>query len=648
MGVDKTLKALKTIGKIFLYFVIIIFIIILIGAGIIWGYQKYKHHQLAKELDALPMDESLSDESVFQDSMDEKLGDNEMTVEEKLELGLSPYKTDTSGNGLSDDEAVEKGLDPKKFSTADDGISDYVKIEEGLDPKEEIDPKDIEEFTIEDEDLGTTLKTDDLNAKYFSTVENYEQDELDEIYQPVRDPIRVHNYDGEMVVDMPDGEDKDISAYYFNLEEGEMEKVKKQKWINNAMELNIDKNDPIYFFDDDLLDDIGDYYYFRISPYIFGPGYDHKLFIFKQGLFTDDLFEEEKIDNDDYGVVEISKAEISYIYSLFLDGLFKLLDTIFQPLDGMDENIYTNIWLDYGKIEGTPDSVQYHVMPWLYEDNSEEDENELETENENSKKVIDTGFRPDQHAFLFGNMKTTVAPGGVCAGISRTTERVFNDQEIKSERTHESDKDDFDGLHYDITGNEDDYPFLKDGQLFDYTFTDGMISHLTEDEYMDGDLEIDAGMLSEPDQSLIQLLETQWGIANDKIFDNQPFHMHADPILDEVEEHLADGQIVLAAFTGNEAGHSVSIYKMEYDRYDDNLIRLYVYDPNLPYEKLTKEYDREEVYIEINKMENELIPNQGFFEYTYHPFEDLDSDYGYSDQNQNSMLLYHNDKPIDK
>src|SRR5699024_6313618 len=106
-------------------------------------------------------------------------------------------------------------------------------------------------------------------------------------------------------------------------------------------------------------DDIGDYYYFRISPYIFGPGYDHKLFIFKQGLFTDDLFEEEKIDNDDYGVVEISKAEISYIYSLFLDGLFKLLDTIFQPLDGMDENIYTNIWLDYGKIEGT--QILYNI-----------------------------------------------------------------------------------------------------------------------------------------------------------------------------------------------------------------------------------------------------------------------------------------------
>src|SRR5699024_12428797 len=122
-----------TIRIIFLYFVIIIVIIILIGACIIVGYQKYKHHQLAKELDALPMDESLSDERVFQDSMDEKLGDNEMTVEEKLELGLSTNKTDISGNGLSDDEAVEKGLDPKKFSTEDEGISDYVKNMKGLD-----------------------------------------------------------------------------------------------------------------------------------------------------------------------------------------------------------------------------------------------------------------------------------------------------------------------------------------------------------------------------------------------------------------------------------------------------------------------------------------------------------------------------------
>src|SRR5699024_2130346 len=102
---------------------------------------------------------------------------------------------------------------------------------------------------------------------------------------------------------------------------------------------------------------------------------------------------------------------------------------------------------------------------------------------------------------------------------------------------------------------------------------------------------------------------------------------HADPILDEVEEHLADGQIVLAAFTGNEAGHSVSIYKMEYDRYDVNLIRLYVYDTNLPYEKLTKEYDREKVYIEINKMENEFRPNQGFFDYPYHHVEDKDTEY---------------------
>lgn len=640
MGVDKTLKALKTIGKIFLYFAIIIFIILLIGAGIIWGYQKYKHHQLAKELEALPMDDSLSYENMFQDHMDEKLGENKMTVEEKLDRGLNPYQTDTSGNGLSDEEAVERGLDPKKFSTADDGISDYVKIEEGLDPKEEIDSKDIETFTIEDEDLGTTLKTNDLNAKYFSTVENYEQDELDEIYQPVRDPIRVHHYDGEMIVDMPDGEDKDISAYYFNLEKGEMEKVKKQKWINNAMELNIDKNDPIYFFDDDILDKLGDYYYFRISPYIFGPGYDHKVFLFKRGLFTDDLFEDEKIDDPDYGVIEISKAEIGYLYSLFLDALYRTLDTIFQPLGEADDNIYTRIWLDYGKVEGTEEYVQREVMPWLYEDE------EIETENENSKKVIDSGFRLKHHSFRFGNMITEVGQNGICAGISRTTERIYNNQDIKSKRTYESDNDTFDGLHYDISGSEDDYPFFDDGQLFDYTFTDGMISHLTEDEYIDGDLKVDSGMLSEPDQSLIQLLETQWGVANDKILNNKPDSIKDVSILDQVEEFLADGHIVMAAFLGKDSGHSVSIYKMEYDRYDDDLVRLYVYDPNRPYEELKEKYGKKEIYIEINKKEMEVFSDIEIFDFTYHPFEDIGSDYGYSDKNGDSMLLYHNDKPI--
>lgn len=645
---NETLKALKTIGKIILYLFIIVFIIILIGAGIIWGYQKYKHHQLAKELEELPMDESLSYEKAFQNEMDEKLGDNDMTVEEKLDRGLHPYQTDTSGNGLTDDEAVERGLDPTKFSTADDGISDYVKIEEGMDPKEKVNSKDIDDFTIEDEDLNVTLKTNDLNAKYLSSIESYEQEELDNIYQPVRDPIRVHNYEGEMLVDMPDGKDKDVSAYYYNFEKNKMEKVKKQKWRDDNMIISIHKDYPVYFFNEEKMKEYGDYYYFRISPYIFGPGYDHKVFIFKQGFLTDELFENGKIEDDEYGVVEISKAKISFAYAKFLDALFSVLDSVFQPLDDMDSNIYSRIWLDYGKIEGTPESVQYYVMPWLYEDNSSDDEEiELETENEDSKKVIDSGFRPDRHAFLFGNMRTEVADGGVCAGISRTTERVFNDQDIKSKRTHESDRDEFDGLHYDISGNEDEYPFLEDGELFDYTFTDDQISHLTEDEYME-DKVFHADKLTEPDQSLIQLLETQWGVSNDKILNNKPINMYAASILDQVEDYLDDGQIVFAAFVGNDAGHSVSIYKMEYDRYDDDLIRLYVYDPNLPYEKLTKEHDKEEVYIEINIIQHVLIPNQVFFEYDYHPFEDLDSDYGYSYKNGNSMLLYHNDEPIDK
>ena len=45
-----------------------------------------------------------------------KIGENKMTIGEKLDLGLDPFETDTS-NGLSDWEAIhEYDLDPKKFS----------------------------------------------------------------------------------------------------------------------------------------------------------------------------------------------------------------------------------------------------------------------------------------------------------------------------------------------------------------------------------------------------------------------------------------------------------------------------------------------------------------------------------------------------
>ena len=126
-------QTLRKLGKI-LFFIVIIFtscLLLLIGG--IWGFQKYKHHQQGKMLTELPKDDTQSLENILNNHMDEKIGDNEMTVEEKLKEGLNPYVADSSGNGISDWDAIYTyQIDPHKFSTADDGVSGYAKIMEGL------------------------------------------------------------------------------------------------------------------------------------------------------------------------------------------------------------------------------------------------------------------------------------------------------------------------------------------------------------------------------------------------------------------------------------------------------------------------------------------------------------------------------------
>ena len=87
------------------------------------------------------------------------------------------------------------------------------------------------------------------------------------------------------------------------------------------------------------------------------------FFIFKRGIFTDELFKNETIEDPDYGIIEISRAKISYLYALFLEGAYRTLDLMFKPLDNVDENILARALIDYGKIEGTPEYVQHFIMP---------------------------------------------------------------------------------------------------------------------------------------------------------------------------------------------------------------------------------------------------------------------------------------------
>ena len=99
--------------------------------------------------------------------------------------------------------------------------------------------------------------------------------------KPVRDPIRIKDYDGEAFIEVPGGKNKDLSAYYFNFDSGEMEKIKKQKWTDNGMMITVKEDYPIYVFDEAVFDQIGQYYYFRLSLFDFSraiTGFDHHIF----------------------------------------------------------------------------------------------------------------------------------------------------------------------------------------------------------------------------------------------------------------------------------------------------------------------------------------------------------------------------------
>lgn len=652
-------KTLQILWKIFLITFIIFISCILLVVGGIWGYQKYKHHQQAKLLEELPKDETLTFEHMLADHLDTKISDDKMTVEEKLEAGLNPYVPDTSNNGISDWDAIHKyQTDPKKFSTADDGISDYAKIQEGLDPTKPLDPKTIDEFTIENEELDIALHTNDLNAKYHTHIEPFHHSELDELYKPVREPVQIKDYNGEVEISIPENINKDeVNAYQFNFEKEKFEKIKKQRATDNAIFVPVDSHYPVYIIEEDTFKELNTYYYFRISGFDFTRellGFDHKFFLFRVGFFTDELFEDEVIEDADYGIIELSHAEVSRFYAFFLDKMYAALDLIFKPEGYEEATKFARAIIDYGKVEGTPEFAKRYAMPWLYE------HEEIETENEWSNKVIDSGFRLKVHAFPFGNLRTTTADGGVCAGFSRVTEHIFNGEGIEDSFKFKPELwrtivlnwlngRNLEALQYDLSDQKDHLPFLQSGELFTYRFTDEKISYLAEDKFVDTDLVINPGEITEPDQSIIKMLETQWIYSNEVKHSSEPNDPTNISILDQVEELLANGQIIYASMNNGSGGHTVSIYKMEYDKYDPDLIRFYVYDPNLPYKYLTNEFGVQEIYMEIYKKEKDVLFGNGkkeYFEFDYTPFKSHRKSYSYSNTAGYVLNLYHNDTPI--
>lgn len=649
-------KFFKRLGKFFLYFTITILAIFLVIVGSIWGYQQYKNYRLAQYIKSLPKDPTYSTDIIVELYGDEKIGDDQLTIREKVELGLNPYVLDTSGNGVPDWEAIHTYYtDPTKFSTAEDGISDLAKILEGLDPREPINSNSIESFTISDEELGVFIHTNDLNVKYHTFIEPYRHKELDAIYQPVREPVQFFHFDGEAEIQIPSSVKniEDLKAFYFDFEKQEFKEIAKQRVEGNSLFVTIDHFYPVYILDPHTFEEIEEYYYFRVSLFQLGRivvGYDHLVFLFKRGAMDSETANEEMFEDSDYGITKLTTSTIGAVSAAILDRVFEFFDEPFQPLDQTEGSVLKDALFGYGKINGTPAYVREYVIPWSKKE-------DIETENEHSWKVIDTGFRPEYHTFSFGNMMTVVADGGICAGYSRIIDRIYNGYglELQMEFTPETLRGKLwdwqeDGklstLSYDLTSNLNHYAFIESGYLNFYSFTDDKISHLGKTTYVD-DIVIDPDTISEPDQQIIRMLETQWAYANENIiYKTKPYETNNITILDQLEETLSQGKIVYVTLHGK-YGHALNAYKMEFDRYDPNLIRLYVFDGNFPYGRLKKE-GKEELYINIYKRKKKtLFGEKEYFEFDYTPFERLRERYSYSSVNgKDEIRFYVNDEPL--
>src|SRR5690606_27597003 len=640
---------LRKLGKFLLFVVTFLAICATIIIAWNWGNRLYEDYKLGKYLKSLPEDPTISTDMMVELHGDEKIGKDKMTIKEKVEAGLNPYKMDTSGNGISDWDAIHTyKTDPKKFSTADDGISDLAKIKEGLDPTKPIKKKDIENFTIENEELAVAIHTNDLNVKYHTFIEPYDHAELNAIYEPVRQPVQFLNFKGEVQLSLPeDVKNKErLKAYYFDFNNEDFVEIKKQHIKGNTIYATINDSFPVYILDPDTYKRIEKYYYFRVSGFHFSrivSGYDHKVFIFKRSWSDSDQFVEDKYEHEEYGITELSIGKIGPISAKFLDGVFALLDKIFKPLDNVDGTL-KDVLLDYGTVMGTPEYVKKYAMPWLFDE-------EFNQEEVYSAKVIDTGFLSNQHAFRFGNMLTPLGDGGICAGIVRVIERIFNEEEIEKQLSYKPETlkswlreyllgAGYKSLSYDLEPQIDKYPFLENRNLYSYRFTDEEIKHIGVKKFVD-DIIIDPSSIAEPDSTLVKMLETQWIYANEFInYKTKPYDSANISILDEVEEALANGNIVYASLHKESGGHAVNVYKMEYDKFDPDLIRLYVYDSNFPYGRL-KEEQKRELFMNVYKRKKTTTGGvEEYFEFDYTPFARQRKNYSYNNVEQNHEIRF--------
>src|SRR5690606_17032556 len=101
-----------------------------------------------------------------------------------------------------------------------------------------------------------------------------------------------------------------------------------------------------------------------------------------------------------------------------------------------------------------------------------------------------------------------------------------------------------------------------------------------------------------------------------------------------------NGNIVYASLHKETGGHAANVYKMDYDKFEHDLIRLYVYDYNFPYGR-SKEEQKRELFMNVYKRKKTTTGGvEEYFEVDYTPFARQRKNYSYSNVEQNHEIRF--------
>lgn len=549
-----------------------------------------------------------------------------LSVYDKYEMGLERQEgSDTDKDGLTDKEEIEiYGSDPLKVSTSGDMYSDGYKVEHEMDLNTYYDyQNDLEFSSVKCPEVSVSASSaSDYNAVVTDCtgVHSLTDYDIDKVYKA----YNLYNYSGSIEIDMTElfddyAIDFDDIAIYVTAGPFII------KGVNELLECKYSKDGNIAEIDYDFSNDekylvfitgkkntlVGSIYnkVFGKSEaenmdihtetgkaLIYGsPFGQKKLYYVKlQNEKNNEIFEEIAMEHFDARV-----SELAPIDEFSFNAKVQLFDR-FLPIFKVDDDFKFGI-------------SKFYIMLFFYSTFETTVSNDM-VYSDTSTAPVDTGFNKNIDELPFQNFSSYIAEGGNCAGITHLSSYLYNNKELPTSGSYDCVIDgELQTIEWNLT-NDNKNKTLYDAGLHDYKNKEFINENSSTDSNYIG------RGLSDGEEQFVNMIGCFWAEGNDRIsmeeYELKTGELYSVDMLKSMMKRLDEGKVVEAyMYMRCGGGHAVLIYGYEY--VNDDFLKFYVYDCNLP-------QDREGYKIDTNGgtcMLQVFLEDDGeHFEYCYYPF----------------------------